>query len=432
MGRYVRRDATWFIVGAWITILLGVSCLPGYAQPRVRVHSQTLVRGFERDTVEEEDTLVLPVYQYVGLDVGNAETEKVTLHVYGWGRGDLAGSDVYEDNPDGDLTYGYAQWALADDAMHLRLGRQQVVAASGNETVDGLLLEGGVGDSIALSAYGGLLPGFEDETFSSEASLYGGRVGYHMEALCDIGVSYKAIHGDGETLDERIAMDLSWSPLEPLTLTGVSQYNLNTNGWAEHTVDARLYVSDYIIHPYVQRFEYDDLFSGTSKSFNPFSALAETEEVLTLVGGDLYWRGLPRFDLGAKVENYTHDETDRDALYTSGLLTWYVGEQWQLGGELGLMDGDQDENSFHLGRLWFHWDNPFDAIPTDFITGDAIYASYEEEIFEEDTSLFLSLGVGRSFMEEALSLKLSSDYSSDPYFESDARVMVTLTYNLNP
>ena len=377
MGFYVRRGATGLIAGLWIHILMVFSCLPGYAQPNVSVHSQTLVRGFERDTVDKEDALVLPVYQYVGLDVGDVEMEKLTLHVYGWGRTGLAGSDFYEDNPHGDLMYGYAQWALPHNAIQLRLGRQQMIAATSNETVDGLLMEAGVGDSIALTAYGGLLPGFEDETFSSEASLFGGRAGYGMGALCDVGFSYKSIHGDGETLDERVAMDMSWSPIPLLTLTGVSQYNMKTKGWAEHAYDARVYVSNYILHPYFQRFEYEDLFSGPPKTVNPFSALAETEEILTLAGGELFWRGLSRVDLGAKVESYTHDKTDTDALYTSGFLTCYVGEESLLGGEIGVMNGDLSENCFNLGRLWFNWEDPFKARLTDLVTGDAVYASYE-------------------------------------------------------
>lgn len=154
--------------------------------------------------------------------------------------------------------------------------------------------------------------------------------------------------------------------------------------------------------------------------------------LLPLAGRALFWRGLPRIDLGAKVENYTHDKTGREALYTSGFLTCYIGEQSQAGGEIGLMNGDQPKNSFHLGRLWFNWNVPFDTMPTDVITGDVVYASYEEKSFEEDTSLFLSIGVGRSFIAEALSLKLSGDCSDDPHFDSNTRVMVTLTYNLNP
>lgn len=436
MGSYVRRNATSLIALMWVpllTVLPSLSDPSAYADPpHVSVHAQTLLRGFERNTADEQDALVLPLYQYVGLDVGNMETEKLTLHVYGWGRKDIVASDFYTDDPDGDLLYGYAQLALADNALHLKFGRQPVVSATSNETVDGVVVEGGLSRHIALAAYGGLLPGYEDEVFSSEASLYGGRVGFFWESLWDMGFSYKSIHGNGMTVDERMAMDLSWNPSPRFSFSGLSQYNMETNGWAEHAYDARLYFSSFILHPYVQRFEYDDLFSGTPKTFNPFSALSETDEILTRTGGEIVWRGLARADLGAKLENYAHDTTARDALYGSGFLTLHVGKGSQVGGEIGVMEGDQNEDRYQLGRLWFNCDNPFKAVRTDFITGDAVYVAYKEKVFEEDTSLFLSLGIGRSFLNEALSLKLSGDYSADPYFDSDSRIMVTLAYNLNP
>lgn len=432
MESYLRRGTDHLITSLVVPMLIILTCISVSAQPDISIHSQTLIRGFERDTVDEKEAMVLPVYQYVGLDIGDVSEEKVTFHMYGWGRKDLADTRLYEDDPTGDLVYGYAQFMAADERVRLKIGRQQIYTAAVGETVDGILVEGGLGDYLSLMAYGGLLPGFEDHVVSDHASIFGGRVGLLFDARLDAGLSYKGVDPDNESQDRRLGFDISLSPTDQITVTGVSQYNLETKGWAEHSYNARLYIDNFIVHPYYQRFEYEDLFSGTAKTFNPFSALAESDETLNLLGGELLWRGITRLDLGGKIENYTYDKNNNDALYTSGFLTAYVGDESQVGGEIGIMEGDLSENQYHLGRLWFLWNDPLNRSSTDFLTGDALYARYDEKIFNEDTSLFLSLGMGRLFLEEALSVKLSGDYSSDPSFDSDARVMITLTYNLNP
>ena len=45
--------------------------------------------------------------------------------------------------------------------------------------------------------------------------------------------------------------------------------------------------------------------------------------------------------------------------------------------------------------------------------------------------MFVSFGAGHRFLEDALELRLSGDYSSDPYFDDDWRAMLALQYRFD-
>jgi hypothetical protein len=62
------------------------------AQYRVEVSSETLSGAFRRDTDNEDDSLVVPVYEYLRMDFGALEQGGLSFHLYGWGRYDLKDS----------------------------------------------------------------------------------------------------------------------------------------------------------------------------------------------------------------------------------------------------------------------------------------------------------------------------------------------------
>jgi hypothetical protein len=79
-------------------------------------------------------------------------------------------------------------------------------------------------------------------------------------------------------------------------------------------------------------------------------------------------------------------------------------------------------------RFFAYWDQLPTKAVISFISGDIIYGSYGQGFFGTSSSLFTSLGGGKQFLDNRLALKLSADYSSDPYFDSDLRGMLSLIY----
>ena len=89
------------------------------------------------------------------------------------------------------------------------------------------------------------------------------------------------------------------------------------------------------------------------------------------------------------------------------------------------MDGDTPENSYLLTRAYFYWDQSSGWLRNGFFTGDVVYVAYDQDIFNKDYSFFSSLGIGRRFFADRLEMRLSGDYSSDPFFDSDLRLTIT-------
>jgi hypothetical protein len=94
------------------------------------------------------------------------------------------------------------------------------------------------------------------------------------------------------------------------------------------------------------------------------------------------------------------------------------------------MDGKTPENRYMLTRTFFYWNRPLKLLNKGMFTGDIVYALYDEKIFNQQSSLFASLGAGRSFLQDKLELRFSGQYSSDPFFDSDLRAIVKVILKL--
>ena len=113
----------------------------------------------------------------------------------------------------------------------------------------------------------------------------------------------------------------------------------------------------------------------------------------------------------------------------SVLLGWQGDNLTQYGVEIGHTAADDTAgNDYTLVRLYGYCDAMADRFWLDFFSADMLLAYYDEDIYGEDSSLFVSLAGGKRFMDDALSITLSGDYSQDPYFDDDLRGMLTMSY----
>lgn len=401
---------------------------------RVEVSSETIFRVFERDTVEtiegdkENNDLVTAAYQYMRLDLGALDDAGLSLHIHGWGRQDFNDSGFYDDNPDGELLYGYLEYNRPDYGFNLKLGRQHIMTGVINNSIDGIGLTSALTSYFKFFAYGGSPVDLSEKEGRSGDSIYGGRIAGHQEADYEIGLSYKKKRSDGDDDEEMAGVDLFAALPLNINFFGFSTYNLDTSGFGEHSYDIRFDIFDFHFRPFYQRFRYEDFFNTKDNSANQFRFLAETEEILSAVGSDVNWRRFSSVDLGAKVNYYDYDKRDGNALYVEGNVNWYLNGLAQLGGQFGRMNGDSSETKYILSRGFFYWNDPNNPVWLAFITGDVMYVHYDEKIFDQDYSLWVSLGGGWRFWNDALEVKLSGDWSDDPFFESDLRGMLKVQY----
>jgi hypothetical protein len=151
---------------------------------------------------------------------------------------------------------------------------------------------------------------------------------------------------------------------------------------------------------------------------------------MSVLGSDIIWRRFSQVDLGAEVKFHDYDQKDDPApLYVEGNANWYLNDRTRIGGQIGRMNGDTDATRYLLTRAFFYWNMPSNLARLGFITGDAMYVYYDENMYGHDSSLWISLGGGFRFLDDALKVRLSGDWSNDPYFESDLRGRLKIEYN---
>jgi hypothetical protein len=390
--------------------------------------SDTLLRSFERDTATTTDDTVAPIYEYLQFDAGALKNPGLSFHFYGWGRGDLADSSFYRDETAGEVLYGYLQYTRPTGDLSGRLGRFHVFEGVANETVDGIWLKSALGNNISGSVYVGQPVGLSTTDSRSGDSIYGARLSHRSSGAYEAGVSFKSIQNDSDTAETMLGIDLSLFALDNVSFYGNSVFNVESGGFAEHSYEARFGYRDIRFRAFAEMFDYEDYFDTGANAVNPFRILAGMDEQLYVFGTDATWKRTDTWSYGGKLKFYNSDRNDTST-YASLLTVWHGDSGMnQVGGEVGYLAAGADLNDFILLRLYGYWDELSAALPIDFISADLVCTFYDQPIYTEDTSVFVSLGAGESFLNDALKVKLSGDYSQDPYFDSDQRAMLTVTY----
>ena len=80
----------------------------------VSVYGTTMAQMWKAGTPGFEKATFTPLTQFLGIDATNLGTERLSLHLFGWGRTDLADQSVPGGKSAGDLTYGYLQYRFAE------------------------------------------------------------------------------------------------------------------------------------------------------------------------------------------------------------------------------------------------------------------------------------------------------------------------------
>ncbi len=422
------RIGTWCRKGMLALIFLLGLFLSQAAAVEVQIKSDTIFRIFERDMAADTEEAVLPGYEYLQVDAGDLNDYGLAFHFYGWGRWDMADNDYFSDSTAGELLYGYLEYSKEVARFNARLGRQYIFEGVANESVDGLRLSSDLGRYFSGSFYAGQPVALDSEEGRSGDSIVGGRLANHLLGKYELGLSYKNIRNDSDDAEEMAGVDLSVYLPYDVNLYGFSTYNLDSEDWGEHSYELSATLGPVSVRPYFQQFQYEDYFGTGENSANPFRFLEDTGEELTVIGTDLTLPVGENWMLVGKAKHYDYKLLDDTSQYYSAQLTWLAEGHSQIGGEIGYMQGDAAQNDYYLLRLDSYWDQLPDGCPIEFVSGDVVYVGYDKAIYGEESSLFLSLGLGKKFLEDALTLKVSGDYSNDPYFDHDLRGMLTASY----
>jgi hypothetical protein len=406
------------------------------AATEINIQSDTLIRV---DNATAKNAAVTPIYEYLQVDIDTPDEPGLAFHFYGWGRDDIANNQYYNDATTGELLYGYVEYTHALARFNTRLGRQYVFEGVANEVVDGLRVSSDLGRYFSGSFYGGQPAALDSDNGRSGDSIYGGRLAHTLRDWYNLGVSYKKIRNSNDNVEETAGIDMAAFLPYDVSMYGFSAYNLDSDGWAELSYELRCPIGPVALRPYFQKFQYEDYFGSGVRSRNsphiapgPFRFLANTGEELQVGGADLTLPVGDAWVLMAKAKHYDYLVRDDTSQYYATQATWMSSEgHSQIGGEFGYMNGDVAENTYYLVRAFAYWDQLPEGCPVWFISGDVVYVGYDEAIYGEDSSLFLSLGIGKKLFEDTLELKLTGDYGNDPYNNDEVRGMLKVSYHYN-
>jgi hypothetical protein len=394
---------------------------------QLEVTSESSLGYYERDTSAEKGLTVIPFYEYLSVDY-DTDVEGLSFHGYGWGMLSLGDRYYFPEETGGEFMYGYLEYTLAESNTNLKLGRQHMFSGVANESLDGLSIRTDLGANFDVSLYGGSPVAMEPEDGRGGDFIVGGRVSNYISGLYELGLSYKRIRNDSIDDDEMFGVDVSLNLPHSIGFNGFSTLNMMTDSWAEHSYELQIQAADFQIRPFLQRFQYDDYFSTNKNSANPFRLLATTGEELTIIGTEVDWFGAESYEVNLKAKNIEYDLRRGSSKYWSGMVIRHLEDLGQVGIEFGEMFGDTSDTDYLLGRAFVYWTGLPESIPVEFISGDLVFVHYQENIYGQSNSTFISLGAGETFLDEALEVKVSLDYSKDPYFDSDIRSMLVVEY----
>lgn len=418
-----------YAIGILILLLLVTSFPVFAADPRLQFSSETIIYSFERENQEGDSIQSMPLYEYMRMDYGDIDNIGLSLHIHGWTRKDIADNGFYEDDTDGELLYGYVEYVPPSSPLSIKIGRQHIFSGIVNDSVDGFGLESLLGTYVSVTAFAGLPTAYKEDNGTSGDAIFGGRTTFHDVNLGTMGISYKKVSDDGDTVENTAGLDTYLIITSFLTCQGLSSWNFESRGWKEHTYEAVFVLDKFLLKPMYQAYWFDDYFSEDDTGSQPFRYLKDTDEKVSVVGSDLVWQQSGRVDVGIKLKQYTYDLRDETSRNYTAVLNIHGDKNSQMGLEIGIMDGETSENDYKLMRGYFYWDTPLPITENWFVSGNLLYVRYNEAIYGQDSSLFMSLGGGKQIIENSLQLNVSGDYSSDPYFDKDFRLMITLKYD---
>ena len=389
----------------------------------VTIRSETIARGYERDSATESNLVALPLYEYLSVAYEDPEESGISLHAGGWGRKNLGDEAVFADNETGELLYGYLD--LRRGSLLARVGRQDIFSGPASEAIDGARIAYRRG-GYDLTGFAGLPVALEGDGMDGDY-VWGGRMAFSPTAEIYAAVSYKYVESDGHRDSEDAAADIRWDLPRGMTFTGRSTYSLKSRGFSEHDLELAVPLKGNDLRAGFERISYEDFFAADDKTAAPFRYLEDSGGSLNIFRTTIS-RGSEELEAGAALRYYDHSDASRDSFYGGVTVSWHGDGLTQTGVEAGRMESDDSRNSFTLLRVFTYFDQLEPEILPVSLSADLVYALYDEKINNEDYSLFISAGAGAKLMEEALEVRVSIDYSVDPYYSHDMTSMISATW----
>lgn len=412
--------------------------LPLTAQAATSLDAATIFRYERRDVSNGSQATLLPATQFIGLDSSGLADGNLSLHLYGWGRVDLADKSYNGEQADGSLTYGYLQYRLKEGNAALRAGRFFVREGIINEQIDGVGMRSDLPYGFGLSAFGGATVHtrhlYNETSDGKGDAIYGGRATWRYKGLLEIGASglYESAapalshHAGGN--HRLIGGDIWFSPHRIFELIGHSSYNPETGRAAEHSYLLTVKPVQYLVLAAEFNEHHEQSFLYAWAMFS--GAALDPGERSRSVGGSASYGINGNIDVDMDYKHYTRDFGNADRFGGDAKLSFLdntaragIGYHYLRAGQ-GFAIGSNPTASYHELRAYALHDTK-----TYFAAVDVIDYIFKNKVFNEPSAWEGTLSLGYHFTP-ALALSGDISYGRNPEFTEETKGLIRLTYNM--
>ena len=321
-----------------IALFTALVATTGWSQ-EISVQGITIAQMWKQETPGFDKATYTPATQYLGIDATKLGIDKLSLHLFGWGRSDLGDSSVLDGTKSGGyLTYGYLQYQFDKANAELKAGRFAVNQGTGFEQVDGVSARTDLRGGFTLSGFYGLPVLYRTVTPLAQADykfqrdvIFGSRLGWRSTKGLELGVSYLqdgakaakdlAIPSATDYSRKQLGVDLAVTPTTVFDFRGrtvfdVASHRAHAAGTAEpskvaehdYTASVKLGGAVAVSGNYVERnfFAY---FAGTNL---PSLFRQDERDLFKATGGKVTWSATGSIQVVADYRR-THRESYGDA-----------------------------------------------------------------------------------------------------------------------
>lgn len=181
---------------AHLALPLLLAAGPLWAQD-ITVQSSTFLRMWQEDipNIGKRDHAL--GMQFLGIDATGLRSENLSLHLFGWGYGDLADASRPRGTSDGDLTYAFLRYRFDKANAELKAGRLSISQGGTHEWVDGVSGQADLRGGFTVSAFAGrpVLFRSQDQPLQADYEyqrdfIIGARLAKRIARYAEFGVSF--------------------------------------------------------------------------------------------------------------------------------------------------------------------------------------------------------------------------------------------------
>jgi hypothetical protein len=383
--------------------------------------------GFAKQTI-------VPATQFLGADLDKLGDGNLSLHLYGWGRVDLADRSTAEKHSDGALSYGYLSYRCPTAKAEIKAGRFFINEGVAAEQIDGVSSRTGLKKGFALVLFGGAPVKLDRDSNGQGDFIAGGRGSYRLNGMLEVGVS--GLHEGNVTVDpasgskqdrELVGGDVWFSPDRHVELNGHTFYNTATSGLAEHSYLLTLkphkafsLSGNYNENKFRNYFTYTNIHS----LFSP-----DNDGELKSYGGGVAWTGFAPAEVSADYKRFNRksklalDRNGDSNRYGAELRLTLLDNKVRSGFAYHRVDGASSFNAYHEVRGFGQYDSGRYVASL-----DAIGQFYRDGIFNKKEAFEVIGSTGYRLLPE-LALSGEIGYGRNPRLTDDLRGVLRLTFN---